>query len=113
MVHRAADARLLGAVLSTEAAYHKALLSLLDASSTTLSSLSAYASASTTPASRAVLAVTSNLRAVDAALERYAGTVDGWRTGLAQLKGVEEDVSSIVRDREILYACFGLAPYAN
>jgi hypothetical protein len=103
MVHRAADARLLGAVLSTEAAYHKALLLLLDASSSTLSSLSAYASASTTPASRAVLAVTGNMRAVDAALARYTATVEGWRAGLVQLKEVEEDVSSIVRDREILY----------
>jgi hypothetical protein len=102
MVHRAADSRLLGAVLTTEAAYHKALLGLLDASATTLSALSAYASASTTPVSRAVLAVAGNLRSADAALGRYAGAVDGWRAGLARLKEVEEDVSSIVRDREIL-----------
>jgi hypothetical protein len=102
MVHRAADARLVGAVLSTESAYHKSLLGLLDASSTTLSSLSAYASASTTPVSRAVLAVTTDLRAADAAFGRYADAVESWRAGLEELKEVEEDVSSIVRDREIL-----------
>jgi hypothetical protein len=102
MVHRAADARLLANVLSTEQSYHKSLNALLDASAHTLSSLSAYASASTSPVSKAVIAVAGNLRAADAALGRYATAVEGWRVGLSELKAVEEDVSSIIRDREIL-----------
>ncbi|TFK63176.1 hypothetical protein BDN72DRAFT_872367 [Pluteus cervinus] len=102
MVHRAADSRLLNNLLSHEKDYHKHLLSLLDTSHAALASASAYAAASQPPASTVILAVTSSFAAADEALLRYAGSVDEWRERLKQLKSLEEDIATIMRDREIL-----------
>lgn len=102
MVHRTADARLLASVLSAEGNHTKALTQLLDASVTALAALSAYASAGSGPVSRAALAVTGHLRAAENALGKYAQACESWRPELVKLKDVEEDVSSILRDRDIL-----------
>jgi hypothetical protein len=102
MVHRPADARLLANLLAAEKEYHKHLLALLDSSHTALSSLSAYAAASTPPTSHAIVTVAGNLASADDALRKYAGAIDAWRDQLKELKEVEEDVASIMRDREIL-----------
>lgn len=102
MVHRPADSRLLANLLSHEKDYAKQLAALLDSSNASLASFSAYASASAPPASHVILTVAGSLAGADDALRRYATSVDEWREHLHALKGLEDDVGNIMRDREIL-----------
>lgn len=102
MVHRAADSRLLASLLSTEKDYSKHIDALLDSSHASLTSLTAYASASPPPASQVILAVAGTLASADDALRRYAASVEEWRDYLKDLKNLEDEVGNITRDREIL-----------
>ncbi|KAF8151820.1 hypothetical protein B0H34DRAFT_664779 [Crassisporium funariophilum] len=102
MVHRPADSRLLTNLLQQEKDYSKQLTQLLEASNASLSSFTAYASASPPPASNVILSVAGSLAAADEALRRYAVGVDEWRETMRILKDMEDDVGNIMRDREIL-----------
>ena len=102
MVHRPADSRLLTNLLAHEKDYHKQLLTLLDHSRASLASFTAYASASSPSLSQTIIAVAGKLAASDDALRKYAGAVEQWREHLRVLKDEEDDVGSILRDREIL-----------
>ncbi|KAF8152185.1 hypothetical protein B0H34DRAFT_820924 [Crassisporium funariophilum] len=82
--------------------YSKQLSQLLEASNASLSSFTAYASASPPPASNVILSVAGSLAAADEALRRYAVGVDEWRETMRMLKDMEDDVGNIMRDREIL-----------
>ncbi|KIM87941.1 hypothetical protein PILCRDRAFT_29591, partial [Piloderma croceum F 1598] len=103
MVHRPSDSRLLSNLLSTEKDYSKLLTSLLDDSSPAArAALTAYAAASPPPTSTVLLAVVASLERADEALGRYVGAVERWREGLKVLREMEEDVGTVMRDREIL-----------
>lgn len=106
MVHRPSDSRLLSNLINHEKDYVKQLHSLLDYSHASLSSFQAYAAASPPPASSAIVAVAGTLNGADEALRRYAGAVDTWREQLRELKEMEDDVGTIMRDREILCVFF-------
>jgi hypothetical protein len=68
-----------------------------------LASFSAYAAASPPPTSNAIIAVAGVLSAADEALRLYVGAVDKWREELKEFRDMEEDVGTVMRDREILY----------
>lgn len=102
MVHRPTDLRLLANLLSQEKEYSKQLGTVLDTSQTSLSSFSAYASASAPPVSQVILAVAGTLAGADEALRKYLEAVDEWRDQLRRLKELESGVGNIMRDREIL-----------
>ncbi|KAF8630578.1 hypothetical protein AX17_005390 [Amanita inopinata Kibby_2008] len=102
MVHRIADSRLLTNLLSQDKEYSKQFSSLLDAAHASVSLLSAYAAASTPPAGNAMLKVAGSLASADDALRRYASSIEEWRERLKGLKTLEDEVSNIIRDREIL-----------
>jgi hypothetical protein len=103
MVHRPSDSRLLTNLLSSEKEYTKHLQTLLDdLSPSSLASFSAYAAASPPPTSTAILGVVGALGGADEALRRYVGAVEGWREELRELRELEEDVGTVMRDREIL-----------
>src|SRR5882757_1462353 len=105
MVHRPTDSRLLTNLLSHEKDYSKQLLSLLDhTSQASLSSFSAYASASSPPVSTAIISVAGSLAGADDGLRRYALSIEAWREQLTMLKSLEDDIGNIMRDREILFA---------
>lgn len=101
MVHRS-DSRLLANLISHEKDYSKHFHSLLESSNASLNSLTAYAAASPPPGSHIILAVASYLAVADDALRQYAASVEDWRAYLGELKTLEDDVSNIMRDREIL-----------
>lgn len=104
MVHRPSDSRLLTSLLSNEKEYHKQLLGLLDNSSQqSLGAFAAYASASPAPVARAIIAVAGSFAGADDALRRYAVSVEAWQAELRSLKELEEDVGTVIRDREILF----------
>lgn len=102
MVHRPADSRLLSNLISHEKDYSKSLLALSSATQLSLSSFSAYASASSPLIARTVLAVGGALAGADEAMRRYAGAVEAWREGLERLREMEDEVGNVMRDREIL-----------
>lgn len=102
MVHRAADSRLLTNLLSHEKDYSKHLLAHLDSSNASLASFSAYASASSPPASQVILTVASAFAGADDAMRRYADSVNKWREMMKGLKNLEDELGNIIRDREIL-----------
>jgi predicted secreted protein len=102
MVHRPTDSRLLANLLSQEKEYSKQLGTVLETSQASLSSFSAYASASAPPVSQVILAVAGALAGADEALQKYLEAVDEWRDQLKRLKDLELEVGNIVRDREIL-----------
>ncbi|KAF7290810.1 hypothetical protein MIND_01322000 [Mycena indigotica] len=102
MVHRPADSRLLGNLLSQEKEYAKHLATLLDHSNASLASVTAYGSASSPASAHLILAVAGSLAAADDALRHYAAAVDRWRDYLKGLKALEDEVGNIMRDREIL-----------
>ncbi|KAF9467483.1 hypothetical protein BDZ94DRAFT_1155604 [Collybia nuda] len=102
MVHRPSDSRLLTNLLNQEKDYTKHLTALLDASPASLASFSAYASASSPPASHVILAVARSLAGADDALRRYATAVEDWRAQLKGLRDLEDEVANVMRDREIL-----------
>ena len=104
MVHRPSDSRLLTSLLSHEKEYHKQLLLLLDNySQLSLTAFAAYAAASPAPVARAVIAVAGSFAGADDALRRYAVSVEAWQAELRSLKELEEDVGTVIRDREILF----------
>lgn len=111
MVHRPADSRLLANLLSHEKDYWKYLVTLLESSNASLASFSAYAAASSPPASHAILAVAGSLAGADDALRHYASAVEQWREHLTALKTLEEEVGNIMRDREILSVKLVLMSY--
>ncbi|KAF8633108.1 hypothetical protein AX15_001491 [Amanita polypyramis BW_CC] len=102
MVHRPPDSRLLTNLLLQDKEYSKQLYALLDAASASASSLSAYAAASAPPTSHIILKVSGSLASADDAFRRYASSVDEWREQLKGLKTLEDEVTNILRDREIL-----------
>ncbi|KAI0338781.1 hypothetical protein BDW22DRAFT_1432302 [Trametopsis cervina] len=102
MVHRPSDSRLLVNLLSQEKDYSKQLATLLDHSQSSLASFSAYASASAPPTSQIIIQVAGALAGVDEALRKYAGSLEQWQEQLKGLKGLEEEVGNVMRDREIL-----------
>lgn len=102
MVHRPSDSRLLTNLLSHEKDYSKQLGSLLDSSQSSLASFSAYASSSAPGVAQAILAVAGSFAGSDEALRRYGDAVEEWRGMLKDLKDLEEEVGSVMRDREIL-----------
>lgn len=102
MVHRPTDSRLLQNLISHEKDYTKQLAALSSASQLSLSSFSAYASASSPSISRTLIAVAGSLAGADDALRRYGEAVEVWREHLVRLKELEDDVGNIMRDREIL-----------
>ncbi|KXN91531.1 hypothetical protein AN958_00553 [Leucoagaricus sp. SymC.cos] len=102
MVHRPSDARLLSNLISHEKDYSKQLQSLLDSSHASLASFSTFAAATVLPISQAILAIAGDFSRADDALRRYKDAVDAWREQLKTLKDMETDVSTIMRDREIL-----------
>ncbi|KZP22929.1 hypothetical protein FIBSPDRAFT_704413, partial [Athelia psychrophila] len=106
MVHRPSDSRLLLNLINHEKDYIKQLHSLLDYSHASLASFQAYAAASAPPASGVIVAVAGSFAGADEALRRYAGAVDAWRAQLKDLKTLEDDVGTIMRDREILCVYF-------
>ena len=102
MVHRPTDSRLLANLLSQEKEYSKQLGIALETSQASLSSFSAYASASAPPISQVILAVAGALAGADEASRKYLEAVDEWRDQLRRLKEFELTVGNIMRDREIL-----------
>ncbi|KAF7329518.1 hypothetical protein MKEN_00214300 [Mycena kentingensis (nom. inval.)] len=102
MVHRPADSRLLGHLLTQEKEYAKHLATLLDHSNASLASVTAYGSASSPASAALILAVSGSLATADEALRGYATAVERWRDYLKELKTLEDEVGTIMRDREIL-----------
>ncbi|KAJ7908834.1 hypothetical protein B0H13DRAFT_651370 [Mycena leptocephala] len=92
MVHRPADSRLLGNLLSQEKEYAKHLATLLDHSNASLASVTAYASASSPASAHLILTVAGSLAAADDALRHYAVAVDRWRDYLKGLKALEDEL---------------------
>jgi len=102
MVHRPADSRLLANLLANEKEHAKQLLTASTSSRASLASLSAYAAASPSTLAQVILAVAGALDSADNALQRYAASVHEWRQRLKTLRGLEDEVGNIIRDREIL-----------
>ncbi|KAG6812587.1 hypothetical protein H0H92_002056 [Tricholoma furcatifolium] len=98
MVHRPSDSRLLNNLLNHEKDYAKSVLGLVSPSN----ALGAYAAASAPPVSDVLLRVSTALASADEALKRYADRVEAYREQLKMIKQLEEDVATVVRDREIL-----------
>lgn len=105
MVHRAPDSRLLTNLIAHEKEYAKHLASLFPLSHSALASLSAYAAASpfhpSSPA-QSIAAVVDVLASADDALQRYNQAVETWREQLVSLKDLEDDLTAVLRDRDIL-----------
>ncbi|KAG6893917.1 hypothetical protein C0992_008181, partial [Termitomyces sp. T32_za158] len=97
-MHRPADSRLLSNLVTHEKDYAKSLKSLQAPSH----ALSAYAAACAPPLSNALLHVSAALGGADEALARYADAVEECKEHLARIKELEDDLSVVVRDREIL-----------
>lgn len=103
MVHRAQDTRLLIALVKAEKDYSSCLTGLLTASQASFAALTAYGASCPPGQAQAVINVIGALSGAEDALRKYAGVVDGWRGDLKLVKKTEEEVASILRDREILY----------
>jgi len=104
MVHRPSDSRLLSNLITHEKDYSKELQNLLDSSYASLASLSAYAAAAGQPISRIITSIASDFSTADDAFRRYKSAVEAWCEQLRTLKDMETEVSTIIRDREILCA---------
>src|ERR1700733_4067253 len=102
MVQQTPQSRLLNNLLKSTKEYTSSLASHLVSSHTSLSGLQAYASASSPSTAGAIFSVAEALQGADDALARYAQEVDHWRERLKEVKGAEEEVANILRDREIL-----------
>lgn len=108
-VHRPPDSRLLSNLIIHEKEYTKHLSALFPISHAALASLSAFAAASPSaiPSSSVSLAQTIStivdiFSGADDALQLYNQAVENWRDQLGHLMKLEEDISAILRDREIL-----------
>lgn len=102
MVNQTPQARLLNNLLKSTKDYSSTLTSHLVVSHTSLSGLQAYASAASPATSPAIFGAAEALQRADDALVRYAEEVDNWRERLKEVRDAEEEVSTILRDREIL-----------
>ena len=102
MVHRFADSRLLSNLLQHEKEYAKSLNSQLERSQVSIASFSAFAAASPPPTSYAIHTIVGALIGADDGFRRYLLSVEEWVEMLKSLKEMEEDVGSVMRDREIL-----------
>jgi len=105
MVHRAQDTRLLIALSKAEKEYTACLTGLLNASQASFAALTAYGASCPPGQAQTVINVVGLLNGAEDALRKYAGVVDGWRADLKLVKNSEDEVASILRDREILYVC--------
>ncbi|KAI6011025.1 hypothetical protein PISMIDRAFT_437198 [Pisolithus microcarpus 441] len=111
VVHRPPDSRLLTNLIAHEKEYTKHFVSPFPLSHAALASLSAYSAASPSenpyssnsgsPA-QVLAAIVDVLAGADDALQRYLHVVEKWREQLVSLKELEDDIGSILRDREIL-----------
>jgi len=108
MVHRpASDSRLLSNLITHEKNHTKALSHLLDSSFTSLASLSAYATTTAgQPISNVITCVAGHFSNADEALRRYKAAIEAWSEQLKMVKEMEAQVSTIIRDREILCVIF-------
>ena len=107
MVHRlSSDSRLLSNLITHEKDYSKQLSNLLDSSYASLASLSAYAAATGQPVSRVITCIAGHFSSADDALRRYKTATEAWCEQLKTLKDMETQVSTIIRDREILCVSF-------
>ncbi|KAG1838228.1 hypothetical protein C8R48DRAFT_838642 [Suillus tomentosus] len=110
MVHRPPDSRLLSNLIAHEKEYTKHLSALFPISHAALASLSAFAAASPSaiPSSssaslaQTIATIVDILSGADDALQLYNKAVENWRDQLAHLIKLEQDIASILRDREIL-----------
>ncbi|KZT30123.1 hypothetical protein NEOLEDRAFT_1055019 [Neolentinus lepideus HHB14362 ss-1] len=102
MVHRHPDSRLVASLLSAETAYSKQLETLLSHSASSLAAFSAYAAASAPPTSQVIIAVATCLANVDGGVEEYLHALEEWKDCLKQVKIADDEVSNILRDRDIL-----------
>lgn len=93
-------------LLTHEKDYSKQLSILFERSQASLASFSAFAAASAPPASQVIISVAGALAGADEALKNYAFAVEQWQQQLKALQELEEDVTTIMRDREILYDMF-------
>jgi len=89
-------------LITHEKDYSKQLSNLLDSSYASLASLSAYAAATGQPVSRVITCVAGHFSSADDALRRYKTAIEAWCEQLKTLKNMETQVSTIIRDREIL-----------
>ncbi|KAG9105317.1 hypothetical protein FRC07_009394 [Ceratobasidium sp. 392] len=101
------DNRLLTNLIKCEKEHHSALLALLVRSHTSLAALSAYASTAAPAVAHALLGDTwegciQAFAAADEGLRGYAAALEGWKEELKEVKRVEDEVKSVVRDKEIL-----------
>jgi len=103
MVHRTQDTRLLNALVKAEKDYAACLTGLLNASQVSFAALTAYGASCPPGQAQTVINVIGALSGAEDALRKYAGVVDGWRGDLKLVKRGEDEVASILRDREILY----------
>lgn len=102
MVHRAQDSRLLAQVLKSDKEYSGALNALLSSSQASLTALNAYASSCPPNHAQAMLGVVSALSGADEALKAYLVAIDAWRVDLKRVRRSEEEVTTVLKDREIL-----------
>ncbi|KAG6894662.1 hypothetical protein C0992_005202 [Termitomyces sp. T32_za158] len=97
-MHRPADSHLLSNLVMHKKDYAKSLKSLQSPSHV----LSVYVAACAPPLSNALLQVSAALGGADEALARYVDAVEECREHAARIKELEDDLSGVVRDREIL-----------
>ena len=80
----------------------KSLTGQLEHSQVSIASFSAFAAASPPPTSHSINTIVGALVGADEALRQYASAVEEWCEMLKTLKEMEEEVGSVMRDREIL-----------
>lgn len=103
MVHLSPDSRLLVSLVKQEQAYANQLYNLLNASRSSLSSLVIYASSSPPPIAATLKAIAAALSGADDAFSAYAEALADWIEQLRAVSEKEEELTTIGRDREILY----------
>lgn len=96
------DTRLLENLVKTEKDYHAALVNLLALSRSSTAALSAYGSSLSPSSSRAVLNISESFNAVDDALSAYGRSIDDWQEKLGEIRRLDSDLDTAMRDREIL-----------
>ncbi|KAG8887840.1 hypothetical protein FRB98_008863 [Tulasnella sp. 332] len=102
MVGRLNDTRLLENLVKSEKDYYAALINLLALSHSSVASLTGYGSTLNPACSQAVLGVAECLTSVDDGLRSYAESIDDWREKLGEIKRLDIDIETAMRDREIL-----------
>ncbi|KAB5591037.1 Proteophosphoglycan ppg4 [Ceratobasidium theobromae] len=97
-----ADNRLLANLIKCEKDHHSALLGLLVRSHTALAALSAYASGASPPVAHALRGCIQAFAAADEGLRGYAAAVEGWKEELKEVKRVEDELRTVIKDKDIL-----------